>query len=125
LLSCRALSFLFPRYGASQRIEVELNIIGDWVTGWQHIHFDEPSASRTIELYYLTPIRIVGKVELLRDEWFPDLGWIPRRDKTAAFVWKGRVAERIVAMVTKPYATEDIDIEVLGNTANHCVFLLL
>src|ERR1700733_4436508 len=107
---------------ALQRVDVELDVPGQWMTGRKIFILDEGAASRTIDLDKANPFRIGREVEFRTGpDRLVDLARIAVGQNASQLVGFACRPEIVVAAIAAPPLGLRIDVEIFGDPHPHSV----
>ena len=100
-----------------ERVDVELDVVRERVSGRQILRLDQRDAAGTVELHDPAPLWIGRETILALDDRRVYLARVALGDQTAALVVLARAPEVVTAAVAGPALRLGIEVEVLGDPA--------
>src|SRR5204863_8052409 len=99
------------------RVEVQLDVVGQGVSGGQVFHLDQGGALRAVELHDSAPVRIGGEAVLgAFHDGGMNLPGIAGRDEAAFLVGVTGVPQVAAAPVAEPALGRQVEVEVFGDS---------
>ena len=102
-----------------ERVDVELDVVGQGMAGREVLDLKQRGAGRAIELDDPAPVGVRREAVLAFDDGRVDFARIPMGDQAALLVGVTRVAQIVSAALAHPPLAFEVDLEVLGDASRH------